>query len=132
MDYQRYVEALSAGNDAEFVREWYTEDCILQRGPQVLRGRRELLDFLERAHDGIREVVNVRTVLQGGDHVFAECDIEFHATRDKPEFEFGPLAQGEFLTVKYFALYLLRDGKVAHFKVSTWPPETAARVTRSE
>ena len=43
--------------------------------------------------------------------------MDFHATRDRPDFTFGPLKQGEFTTRKLFVLYTLRDGKVAQLHV---------------
>jgi hypothetical protein len=122
VDYQRYTQAFNSGGDARLVEEWFTEDCVFQAGSRLLHGRAELLEFLNWAHDGIREIIRAQTVLQDENRLFAEIDMDFHATRDKPEFLFGPLKKGEFLTVKFFVLYLLRDGKVAHLKSSTWPP----------
>jgi ketosteroid isomerase-like protein len=87
-----------------------------------MRGRKELLDFLVWAHDGIREIIRAKTVLTGENRIFAEVDMDFHATKDKPDFVFGALKKGEFLTVKFLVLYLIRDGKVAHLKAATWPP----------
>lgn len=122
MDYQQYIQAFNSGDDAQLVEDWFTEDCIFETQPRVRRGRGELLEFLHWAHDGIRETIRAQTVLQDESHVFAEIDMDFHATRDKPDFLFGPLEQGQFHTVKFFVLYLLRNGKVAHLKASTWPP----------
>jgi hypothetical protein len=122
MDYKKYVEAFNSGDDARLVQEWFSEDCIFQSGPRLLRGREELLAFLKWAHDGIREVIRPQVILQDESHVFAEIDMDFHATRDKLEFQFGPLKRGEFLTVKFFVLYFLRAGRIAHLKASTWPP----------
>jgi hypothetical protein len=121
MDYNKYIRDFNSGDDARLVDRWFTEDCIFQSGPRLLRGRQALLEFLEWAHDGIREIIRAQVVLQEGPHLFAEIDMDFHATRDRPDFLFGPLKQGEFLTVKFFVLYLLRDGKVAHLKAATWP-----------
>lgn len=122
MDYKRYIQAFNSGGDAQLVNEWFTEDCIFQSGPRLLHGRQELLQFLNWAHDGIREIIRAQTVLQDENHLFAEIDMDFHATRDRPDFLFGALAKGEFLTVKFFVLYRLREGKIAHLKSSTWPP----------
>ncbi len=122
MDYRQYIQAFNSGNDAQLVQDWFTEDCIFQSGPRLFHGRGELLEFLNRAHDGIRELIRAQTVLQDGNQLFAEIDMDFHATRDRPDFVFGPLKKGEFLTVKFFVLYRLRDGKVAHLKASSWPP----------
>jgi hypothetical protein len=122
VDYEQYIQAFNSGNDAQLVREWFTEDCIFQSGLRLLHGRSELLEFLNSAHDGIREIIRAQTVIRDENHVFAEIDMDFHATRDRPDFVFGPLAKGVFHTVKFFVLYRLRDGKVAHLKASTWPP----------
>ncbi|MGH8149613.1 MAG: nuclear transport factor 2 family protein, partial [Steroidobacteraceae bacterium] len=80
-----------------------------------------LLAFLHWAHDGVREIIRAQTVLEAGEHIFAEIDMDFHATRDRPDFLFGPLAMGEYLTVKFFVLYRVREGKVAQLKASSWP-----------
>jgi len=122
MDYKKYIEAFNRGDDAGLVREFFTEDCIFQSGPRLLHGRAQLLEFLNWAHDGIREIIRAQVVLQEEHHIFAEIDMDFHATADRPQFVFGPLRQGEFLTVKFFVLYRLRDGKVAQLKAATWPP----------
>jgi len=61
-------------------------------------------------------------VLRDENHVFAEIDMDFHATRDRPDFTFGALKKGEYTTVKFLVLYYLRDGKVAHLKAGVWPP----------
>ena len=62
-------------------------------------------------------------VLRDEKHIFAEIDMDFHALVDKPDFLFKPLRKGEFTTVKFFVLYCLRGGKVAHLKASTWPAD---------
>jgi hypothetical protein len=122
VDYARYIEAFNAGDDAALVQRFFTEDCHFQSGPRVLRGREELLKFLNWAHDGIREIIRAQLVLRDDEHVFAEIDMDFHATRDRPDFTFGALKKGEYTTVKFLVVYYLRDGKVAQLKASAWPP----------
>jgi hypothetical protein len=122
VDYNRYIQAFNTGNDAQLVQDWFTEDCVFQSGPRLLHGRAALLEFLNWAHDGIREIIRAQTVLKDENHLFAEIDMDFHAARDRPDFVFGALRKGEYLTVKFFVLYRLRGGKVAHLKASTWPP----------
>lgn len=121
MDYRQYIEAFNTGEDAQLVEQWFTEDCVFQSGPRLLHGRDQLLEFLEWAHDGIREIIRAQTVLQDENHLFAEIDMDFHATRDRPDFLFGALQEGDFLTVKFFVLYRLRGGKIAYLKSATWP-----------
>jgi len=122
MDYTKYIEAFNSGDDAALVEKFFTEDTVFESGPRVMRGADELLKFLNWAHDGIREIIRAQLVLRDENHIFAEIDMDFHATRDKPDFVFGPLKKGEFTTVKFLVVYYLRDGKVAHLKAGTWPP----------
>ncbi len=122
MRFADYVAAFNSGDDAGLVEEFFSEDCSFQSGTRIVAGRGQLLEFLNWAHDGIREIMRPQTWLQDGSHIFAEIDRDFHATRDRPDFLFGPLKQGEFLTVKFLVLYRLRDGKIASLKAGTWPP----------
>ncbi len=121
MDYARYIEAFNTGDDAALVREFYTPDVHFQSGPRVLNGAEELLRFLGWAHDGIRETIRAQLVLRNADHIFAEIDMDFHASHDRPDFPFGALRAGEHTTVKFFVVYYLRDGKIAQLKAATWP-----------
>ncbi|HXR91441.1 MAG TPA: nuclear transport factor 2 family protein [Steroidobacteraceae bacterium] len=122
MDFSDYIRAFNTGDDAALVRNFYAPDVHFQSGPRILRGADELLQFLNWAHDGIREIIRAQTVLRDENRIFAEIDMDFHATKDKPDFTFGALKKGEFTTVKFFVLYSLREGKVARFKAATWPP----------
>lgn len=121
MNYAQYIQDFNRGDDERLVQQYFTDDCLFQSGNRLLRGRAELLQFLRWAHDGIREIIRAQQVLQDAEHIFAEIDMDFHATRDRPDFVFGALKQGEFLTVKFFVLYRLHQGKVAHLKSATWP-----------
>lgn len=123
MDYAKYVAAFNSGNDALLVRTYFTEDVVFSAGARTLRGAGALLDFLNWAHDGIREIIRPQVVLRDENHIFVEIDMDFHATRDKPDFQFRPLKQGEMTTVKFFVVYYLRDGKVAALKAATWPAD---------
>jgi len=122
MDFADYIRTFNTGDDAVLVRDFYAPDIHFQSGPRILRGTDELLQFLNWAHDGIREIIRAQTVLRDENRIFAEIDMDFHATKDKPDFTFGALKKGEFTTVKFFVLYTLRDGRVARFKAATWPP----------
>jgi len=124
MDYAKYIEAFNAGDDAALVRDFFTSDVLFQSGPRVLRGADELLAFLNWAHDGIRELIRAQLVLRDENHIFAEIDMDFVATKDRPDFTFGALKEGEHTTVKFFAVYYLRDGKVAQLKTGRWDPKT--------
>ncbi len=123
VDYAQYIQAFNRGDDAALVKTFFTEDVLFQSGPRVLRGADALLGFLNWAHDGIREIIRPQLVLRDESHIFAEIDMDFHATKDLPEHQFGPLKKGEYTTVKFFVVYYLRGDKVAQLKASTWPPK---------
>jgi hypothetical protein len=60
-------------------------------------------------------------VLESGDRIFAEIDMDFTGQRDRPDFPFGPLKACQTHTVKVFALYRTAGGKVVNLKTATWP-----------
>lgn len=122
-DYDDYIALFCAGDDDGLVERYFDEDCVFTSGAREMRGKAALLDFLRWAHDGVREVPRPQTVLREGDTLFAEVDMDFHATKERPEFPFGHLHPGDLVTVKFFVVYELRGGKVAALKSMTWPPE---------
>jgi len=122
LDYKAYEECFNAGDDDELVRRFFHDDVTFSGGTRDYTGKDELIAFLRWAHDGVREVMRPQMVLQDESHVFAEVDMDFHATKERPEFPFGHLRPGDRVTVKFFVTYLVRDGKVAQLKSMTWPP----------
>lgn len=121
MRFADYFDAFNRCDDAALVRDFWTEDCVMDSAGRTVRGQAELLAFLTWAHDGIQEIMRPQHVMEQGDRIFAEIDMDFRATRDRPDFVFGPLKKGEYLTVKFFAFYRTVGGKVAHLKTMTWP-----------
>jgi ketosteroid isomerase-like protein len=125
-----YIAAFNRYDDEALVREFWAEDCVMQSGPRIYEGHKGLLEFLAWAHDGVLETMRPQAVVESGDRIFAEIDMDFTATREKPDFTFGALKTGETITVKFFAHYKTRDGKVQRLHTSTWPPGVG--VTRPE
>ena len=122
MRFADYMAAFNREDDAALIRDFWTDDCIMESGGSgVYRGPAELLAFLNRLHDGIRETMRPQAVIEGNDRIFAEIDMDFTAERDRPDFHFGALKQGETLTVKVFAHYRTEGDKVAHLKTAIWP-----------
>lgn len=122
MDYRAYEACFNTGDDDELVRRFFHDDVTFSGGSRDYSGKDELIGFLRWAHDGVREVMRPQLVLREADHIFAEVDMDFHATRERPEFPFGHLRPGDMVTVKFFVTYLVREGKVAQLKAMTWPP----------
>ena len=122
LDYQKYVALFNSGDDRELCDTYFTEDAVMQTANRYIKGKGALLEFLQDAHDGVREILHPQVVLQDNHHILAELNIEFVADRDKPDFIFQPLQAGETVMVKFFVVYILRDNKVCYLKTARWPP----------
>ena len=124
LDYEAYVALFNTGDDKAVLERFYAEDCMMlsASGPRV--GKQGMREFLAWAHDGVREVIRVQKVLSQGNMLFAEVDMDFHATKRRTDFPFADLHPGDMVTVKFFATYELDDaGKIRILKTMTWPPE---------
>jgi ketosteroid isomerase-like protein len=122
LDYKAYETLFNTGDDAALVERYFDDGVRFSGGSRDYQGKSELKAFLDWAHDGVREVMRPQNVLQQGDLVFAEVDMDFHATKERPEFPFGHLRPGDIVTVKFFVTYRLKNGKVIELKSMTWPP----------
>jgi ketosteroid isomerase-like protein len=124
LDYAAYEALFNTGDDEALVERFFADDCAMVSANGTRRGRSELLAFLRWAHDGVREVMRPQTVLSTDDLLFAEVDMDFHASKVRDDFPFGPLRPGDLVTVKFFVTYRLdADGRIAELKSMTWPPE---------
>jgi ketosteroid isomerase-like protein len=123
MNYDDYIALFNTGDDAALVERYFADDVVFSGGSRDYRGKQALLDFLAWAHDGVREVIRAQNVVQKKDFIFAEIDMDFHATKERPDFSFGHLHPGDLITVKFFVTYRLRNDKVVELKSMTWPPE---------
>jgi hypothetical protein len=122
MDYERYVEDFNRNDERATVERWFTEELVVEVPGQVIRGQEDWIAFLEASHaGGVRETLQPVAVLQGDGLVLAEVDIEFVAADGRPDFPLGPLRPGEPATYKFFAVYHLRDDKIARLKLGFWP-----------
>jgi ketosteroid isomerase-like protein len=122
LDYNEYEALFNTGDDAALIARFFDDDVVFTGGAREHRGKVELKKFLDWAHDGVREVMRPQNVLQKDDLLFAEVDMDFHASKERPEFPFGHLRPGDLVTVKFFVTYRLRNGKVVELKSMTWPP----------
>lgn len=124
LDYAAYEAVFNSGDDAALVERFFADDCTMASANGTRRGKDELLGFLTWAHDGVREVMRPRQVLSRDGLLFAEVDMDFHATRERADFPFGHLHPGDLVTVKFFVTYRLDPaGRIAELKSMTWPPE---------
>lgn len=124
LDYVAYVDLFNTGNDEEVIQRFYAEDCVMLSASGARHGKQGLREFLAWAHDGVREVIRPQAVISDDRLLFAEVDMDFHATKERPDFPFGHMFPGDLVTVKFFASYRLDDhGKILELKTMVWPPE---------
>jgi SnoaL-like domain len=123
MDYTAYLELFDSGDRRELVRRFCTDDVIFEAGSlkQVHRGKDEVIRFLLRIQDGLREVLRPQVILQNDNYIFVEADVDIHAQRDLPDNPAGALKKGEYVTMKALVVYYLRDDKICRFKTALWP-----------
>jgi hypothetical protein len=123
MNYDAYVRLFNEGDDRALVERYFAEDCTMISAARIMRGHDELIEFLEAAHDGVREIARPQRVLQDEHSILAEIDMDFIASKPRPDFLFGELQPGDILTVKFLVAYSLEGGKVVELKSMTWPAE---------
>jgi len=124
LDYQAYEQLFNTGDDEALVARFFAPDTRMVSANGTRAGAGGLLEFLRWAHDGVREVMRPQAVLSRDGLLFAEVDMDFHATKHRPDFPFGEMHPGDLITVKFFVTYTLNgDGKIAELKSMTWPPE---------
>ena len=123
-DYHAYLDCFLTGDDDALVERFFAEDCAMHSGSGIRRGKQGMKEFLAWAHDGVRECPRLQRFVQEADVVFADIDMDFHATRHRPDFPFGELFPGDSVTVKFLARYDLDGaGKITRLTTSAWPPE---------
>lgn len=123
MNYAEYLKIYNSGDHHELVHKFCTDDVEFEAGSLklVFRGKEEVLGFLLSLQDGVRDILRVQVAEQSESHIFAEVDMDFYAKKDLPDFPFGALKAGEFLTIKVFIVYYLRNDLICRFKTSLWP-----------
>lgn len=122
-DYAEYIEVFNSGDDDELVDRFYDDDLTFTGGTRRHHGKDGLREFLAWAHDGVQEVMRLQHFARAGDILFADVDMDFHATKERPDFPFGHLYPGDSVTVKFHVTYRLRDEKIVALNSMTWPPE---------
>jgi hypothetical protein len=122
MDYEAYIADFLTGDDERLVERWFAEDCAMESGSGLFEGREGMRRFLAWAHDGVRECPRIVAYAQQGRDLFAEIDMDFHATKERADFPFQHLHPGDTITVKFLAHYTLDDaGQIRRLKTMTWP-----------
>lgn len=126
-DFYKYAETFNSGDDRAMLDGFWVDDLEVSsaRGDEsgvLASGKDGFLKFLEWAHDGVREIMRIQVLIQNENNIFAEIDMDFHASKDRPDYPFGHLEPGDFITVKMFCLYFLRGDRIAKLKMASWEP----------
>jgi hypothetical protein len=126
-DFYKYIEIFNSGDDKAMLDGFWVDDLEVWSGQgskaQILAsGKEGFLKFLNFAHDGVSEIMRVQVLMQNENNMFAEIDMDFHAFKDRPDYPFGHLKPGDFITVKMFCLYFLRGDRIVRLKMSSWAP----------
>jgi hypothetical protein len=123
LDYQAYEALFNSGDDEALVERFFARNTRMVSSTGTREGADELLAFLAWAHDGVREVMRPQVVLSRDGLLFAEVDMDFHATKHRVDFPFGEMHPGDLITVKFFVTYTLDgEGRIVELKSMTWPP----------
>ena len=124
MDYDQYIAVFNTGDDDALVETFFAADVVFTAGTREHHGRASLREFLAWAHDGVREVMRPQAVCRDERRIFAEIDMDFHASKVREDFPFGALRPGDSVTVKFFVTYDLDStGRIVRLQSMTWPPE---------
>ena len=126
-NFYKYAETFNSGEDRAMLEGFWVDDLEVWSGrgneaSLLASGKEEFLNFLNFAHDVVRELMRVQVLIQNEDNMFAEIDMDFIASKDRPDYPFGPIKSGDFFTVKVFCLYFLRGDKITKLKMASWPP----------
>ena len=127
-DFYKYIETFNAGDDESMIDRFWVNDLEVWSGRGgearlLASGKEGFLNFLNFAHDGVRELMRVQVLLQNEANIFAEIDMDFVFSKDMPDYPFGNRRAGERITVKMFCLYFLRGDKIAKMKMASWAPD---------
>jgi hypothetical protein len=124
-DFYKYIEVFNSGDDKAMVDQFWVDDLTVISGrgdkARVIASDKEgWLRFLAWAHDGVREIMRIQTLISDDKHIFAEIDMDFHASKERLDYPFGHLKPGDFITVKMFCLYSLRGDRIEKLKMASW------------
>ena len=127
MDFERYVEDFNRYDGRELVERWYADDVVVELAGHLVSGKADWTALLEDAARGVQRTVDPVTVVQADGVVMAELDETCLAPDGRADFPLGPLEPGKPSTFKLFAVYRLRDDRIASVRIAFWPDPLPGR-----
>jgi predicted SnoaL-like aldol condensation-catalyzing enzyme len=124
LDYGAYVRDFNFGNDEGLVEKYFAEDTVMISGSGEFHGHAGMKEFLAWAHDGVREILRPVNIAYDDSNIFVEVDMDFVASKERPEFPFGHLQPGDIVSVKFLVHYIINeDGLIQELQTMSWEPE---------
>lgn len=110
----------AAFSNADFDRfaSFYTDDVVLELGSvPPISGKGGITGFYRDMFAVVRENLTVHSVLADDRTIALDATARFTAQTDAPDFVIGPLSKDEFIEIRVFVHYELRDGLISHIRV---------------
>ena len=122
MDRQRFEDYIAAYNAADWptVAGYYTDDIRFQSFGHLYEGS-EVLRFLTRLHQGVRDTMTLRTLEISGARIDISADTLIVALVDLPDLLAGSMTAGEQRTVSMDITYETRGDRICAITVSARP-----------
>ncbi|MGB6450417.1 MAG: nuclear transport factor 2 family protein, partial [Steroidobacteraceae bacterium] len=117
---QAFMAYTRAFSDADFDRfsAYYTDDVVCELKGLRLEGKSGIVNFYREMFAAVRESLTLHHLVADDTGIAADITSQFTAIADAPRFTVAPLAKGEFVRVRVFVYYRLRDGKISHIRVA--------------
>ena len=112
-----YTRAFSNADFDSFSR-FYTDDVRCELPSTVLERREGIVGFYREMFKTVRESLTLHQLIADDAGLAADVTSQFTAIEDAPHFVVAPLKKGEFVRVRVFVYYTLRDGKIAGIRVA--------------
>ena len=116
-EFEQYCEAFSTSRDkADVFDRYYDPEAVFEHPFKgTFKGKKAIVDFWTRGHEGIHEVIKPREALFDGDRIAVQVAIEWHCTKDTDYL--GPRKKGHVYGAECAAFYGLKNGKITHVKL---------------
>src|SRR6185437_410809 len=117
---QAFMEYTRAFSDADFegFSRFYTDDVRCELPSMVLERREGIVNFYRQMFKTVRESLTLHQLVADDSGLAADVTSQFTAIEDAPNFVVAPLKKGEFVRVRVFVYYTLRDGKISYIRVA--------------
>lgn len=118
-NYQAYIEAYNGLEDGADKSAFFTEDAVLETAAGKLEGRDKVFALFASIGSKAKEQLRPLNVFREGDKIMAELDAAFMPREDWDGF-LAPMKKGQAVAFRFFAIYELREEKIAYMRLASW------------